>query len=407
MICENAAHKRSKIKERKSKQREEGKGRKEGIEAYVVWVSGCVCVGTVREGEGARLWAPTLGDAVHDLSRHLEAGGQTGREGRGEVDGHGGGWMDHRVVEDAEGESSSKKSLTGHMALALGARAMHSVAMAMQRPRPRQHPFGRRGRTRAALTDAFDFAQVWVWWRGCRRWWVGVGVGCRRPHGSPLRSREMRSPRCCRCRRARSARLAAALHHPPHPLRPSYARASRRPAAPESISHIITKNWPDLKRGFAPCHAMPCRAETRQLDDPNPPNIPSIQPNTIHTSNSRFSRSSCYKTCSNQLKVQQLHYQENKLLAQYAISWRLRLNSPQLTLPQIRILKTPYKDDHFAIHLYYLPYASYALENCFHEISHASFCSILQDNYYFSVKKYYLETTTMFSFQSSRLLKIL
>jgi CTP:molybdopterin cytidylyltransferase MocA len=100
--------------------------------------------------------APTLRDAVHDLAGHLEAGGQTRRERRGEVDGHPVG--DHRRVFEEYFES-----LTGgthHMALALGARAMHSSG-AMQRPEPRQHPFGAT-RTRAALTElaAYDFAQV-------------------------------------------------------------------------------------------------------------------------------------------------------------------------------------------------------------------------------------------------------
>ncbi|RZC41154.1 hypothetical protein BDFB_007099 [Asbolus verrucosus] len=94
-------------------------------------------------------------DAVHDLTGHLEAGGQTCRERRGEVDGH---LVDHRRVFEEYFESLTRG--THHMALALGARAMHSSG-AMQRPEPRQHPFGAT-RTRAALTElaAYDFAQV-------------------------------------------------------------------------------------------------------------------------------------------------------------------------------------------------------------------------------------------------------
>lgn len=62
-----------------------------------------------------------------------------------------------------------------------------------------------------------------------------------------FRSREMRSA---------VAGLPVWLHRrivsPRHPLLPwpstACTCASRRPAAPESISHVITKNWPDLPR---------------------------------------------------------------------------------------------------------------------------------------------------------------
>lgn len=56
------------------------------------------------------------------------------------------------------------------------------------------------------------------------------------------------------CERRTTARASLPVSCSPrlsHP--PSNARASRRPAAPESISHIITKNRPDsLSRSFAP-----------------------------------------------------------------------------------------------------------------------------------------------------------
>lgn len=100
---------------------------------------------------------------------------------------------------------------------------------------------------RAAV--AYNFAQVFrlsVMEEG--KW------GCRRlPSTSWLAAAISRDEVARCCRRARLAATSPA---------PSYARASRRLAAPESISHIITKNWPDLESGalhlawralFTPC----------------------------------------------------------------------------------------------------------------------------------------------------------
>ena len=168
----------------------------------------------------------TLRDAVHDLPGHLEAGRQTGRERRGEVDGH-------SVVEtiavaadvDVDVRSHSQGArhrhaphgtVTGRSARdALGGDAAASAAAASAAS------IGATRTRRAALTAepaAYDFAQVSARrWRGCRRWWVGgVGVGCRRPHGSISRDEEPAA-----LLPPFSARLAA-LHHPPHPLRPMH-----------------------------------------------------------------------------------------------------------------------------------------------------------------------------------------
>lgn len=134
----------------------------------------CVCnkQAGAKEGRGGEedrrvdlaLFSPTLRDAVHDLARHFEAGGQTGGEGRRKVDGHV--WV---VAWSTQSHCELFHWHMGHYtAEGRARRQRRSAALAVH-----QHPFG----TRTEPEKSFTFAGRCRCIQFCPSFRVSVEVG--------------------------------------------------------------------------------------------------------------------------------------------------------------------------------------------------------------------------------------